>query len=38
MSCPKCHGPILVERASKRTGEVSISCPKKGCSYRKKKE
>lgn len=33
--CPKCGYLILVEKYSKKTGEVSIACPKKGCDYKK---
>ena len=37
-SCPECGSKILVERTSKKTGEVLILCPEKGCPYRKKSE
>ncbi len=36
--CPTCGFPILVERVSKRTGVTTISCPQKGCGFRKKGE
>lgn len=32
--CPLCGSPILVEKLSRRSGEVSIACPNKECSYR----
>ncbi|MBT3181854.1 MAG: type I DNA topoisomerase [Deltaproteobacteria bacterium] len=36
--CPDCGNPILVEKYSKRSGETSIACPKKECSFKKKME
>ncbi len=35
--CPDCGFAILVEKYSKRTGETSVACPQKGCSYKKTK-
>ena len=32
--CPKCDYPILVEKYSRRTGEVTLACPNKGCKYK----
>ena len=32
--CPKCNHPILVEKYSRRTGEVTLTCPNKGCKYK----
>jgi len=34
--CPQCGWPVLVEKYSRKTGETSIACPQKGCSYKKK--
>lgn len=36
--CPECKSPILVEKYSKKSGDTSIACPNKECSYRKKEE
>lgn len=35
-TCPQCGFPVLVEKYSRKTGETSIACPQKGCSYKKK--
>lgn len=32
--CPDCASPILVQKRSKKTGEMILACPKKGCSYK----
>jgi DNA topoisomerase-1 len=34
--CPECGFAVLVEKYSRKTGETSIACPQKGCSYKKK--
>jgi len=33
--CPECNWPILVEKYSKKSGEVSVACPNKGCGYKR---
>ena len=33
--CPECNWPILVEKYSRKSGEVSVACPNKGCVYKK---
>jgi DNA topoisomerase-1 len=37
-TCPVCKGPILVEKYVKKTGDVVVMCPVKGCDFKKKPE
>ncbi len=32
--CPKCNFPILVEKYTRKTGNVTLQCPQKECDYK----
>ena len=36
--CPTCGYPILVKKFSKKTGETTLACAKKGCRFKKRLE
>lgn len=36
--CPDCGYPILVEKYVKKTGQVTVDCPQKGCKHNSSKE
>lgn len=36
--CPQCKGAILVEKTSRKSGEVAIACPNRECGFRRSRE